>query len=69
MVLPVFEGSYRFGMTKKESMKLYQVLDKVEELHEPLKDLMKTYDIKGLETLAHKNELILKGKFNFSFKK
>lgn len=43
---------------------LQQTLDQVEKLHQPLKELVKTYD-NGLEALANKNELIIKKEINF----
>lgn len=60
--LPFWDDKERIDET------LYQVLDKVEELHEPLKDLVNTYD-KGLEALAHKNELMIKKEIHFFVQK
>ncbi|OIJ13265.1 bacillithiol biosynthesis cysteine-adding enzyme BshC [Anaerobacillus alkalilacustris] len=47
---------------------LHEVLDEVEDLHQPLKDLVNRYD-KGLEALALKNELIIKRELTFLARK
>ncbi len=43
---------------------LHDVLSNVEKIHQPLKDLVTIYD-KGLEGMAHKNELMIKKEITF----
>jgi bacillithiol biosynthesis cysteine-adding enzyme BshC len=49
---------------KKIDETLEQTLDQINKLHQPLKELVKTYD-KGLVALANKNELIIKKEITF----